>query len=109
VDPIRTVQLTKIKHAEKESNFQAYIILTPLPRIWMTGITFSLAMDCRTRGVPYIAAKQLDIEETYRPARRRKPAHILPFWLAETSYTILAFNLEHPPNQLHQFQFTEFS
>jgi hypothetical protein len=42
----------------------------------MNGITFSLAMDCRTRGVPYIAARQLDIEETYRPARRRKPVHV---------------------------------
>ncbi|CAA9998741.1 unnamed protein product [Nesidiocoris tenuis] len=29
--------------------------------------------DCRTRGVPYIAPKQLDIDETYRPANRRTP------------------------------------
>jgi hypothetical protein len=61
----------------------------------MTGITFSLAMDCRTRGVPYIAARQLDIEETYRPARRRKPAHmfiyinILPFLNFKEAYGLV--------------------
>lgn len=43
-------------------------ILTPLPKLPMPGMTFSKAMDCKTRGVPYIAPKQLDIEDTYKPA-----------------------------------------
>jgi hypothetical protein len=86
----------------------------------MTGITFSLAMDCRTRGVPYIAARQLDIEETYRPARRRKPAHMFiyinillflnfkkAYDLGEKYYTKFSFNLGHPLNQLGHFQFTK--
>lgn len=28
-------------------------------------------MDCKTRGVPYMAPKQLDIDETYKPANNK--------------------------------------
>lgn len=52
------------------SYFLLYInfILTPIPNIPIPGITFSKAIDCSTLGVPYMAPKQLDIEETYSPA-----------------------------------------
>lgn len=33
--------------------------LTPLPNLPMPGITDSLAIDCRTLGVPYIAPTTL--------------------------------------------------
>jgi hypothetical protein len=39
----------------------------------MAGMTFSLAMDCKTLGVPYRVARQLDMDEMYRAAKRRKP------------------------------------
>lgn len=40
------------------------LVLTPFPRISIPGITFSFAILCSTRGVPYIAPRQDDILET---------------------------------------------
>lgn len=42
-------------------------------------MTFSLAIDCKTRGVPYIAPKQLDIDDTYTPANNNTPRRNVVF------------------------------
>ncbi len=39
----------------------------------MAGIMFSPAMDCRTLGVPYRVARQLDTVDMYRADRRSTP------------------------------------
>ena len=39
----------------------------------MAGMTFSLAMDCNTLGVPYRVARQEEIEEMYSADSSRKP------------------------------------
>lgn len=49
-------------------------ILTPCPSISSPGITFSFAILCKTRGVPYIAPRHELIELTYKPASKRTVA-----------------------------------
>ena len=40
----------------------------------MAGMTFSLAMDCSTLGVPYRVARQLEIDEMYSADSSKKPS-----------------------------------
>lgn len=47
------------------------MFFTPIPSLAIPGMTFSRATDCKTLGVPYIAPKQLDIDDTYNPAYRK--------------------------------------
>ena len=39
----------------------------------MAGMTFSDAMDCSTRGVPYSVARHDEIEDMYSADSSRKP------------------------------------
>ena len=45
--------------------------LTPCARTFMKGTTPSAAMHWRMRGDPYKPPMQLEMDDTYRPARKR--------------------------------------